>query len=266
MTTYLDGIVAWHRARAAADERDPVVLAEQAHRSPAPRRFLDRLRPGQRPGGGAAVIAEIKRRSPSRGELAPGLDAATAARDYEAGGAACLSVLTDAPHFGGSPDDLAAARRATALPALRKDFTVALSDVFDARIMGADAVLLIVAALSDAELVAFSDAAASLSLAALVEVHDAEEARRAIDAGAVLLGVNQRDLRSFEVDHRCALDLAECLPPGPVLVAESGIRDGADVAMLAAAGYDAVLVGETVVTAADRCAAVRQLAGAGSPV
>jgi len=266
MTTYLDGIVAWHRARAAADERDPGMLAEEARRSPEPRPFLDRLAAGERAGDGAAVIAEIKRRSPSRGELAPDLDVSVVARDYEAGGAACLSVLTDGPHFGGSPADLVVARRASCLPALRKDFTVSLSDVFDARIMGADAVLLIVAALSNAELVAFADAAASLSLAVLVEVHDAEEVRRALDAGAVLVGVNQRDLHTFEVDDRRALELAELLPPGLVLVAESGIRDEADVARLSAAGYDAVLVGETVVTAVDRAAAVRRLAGARSPV
>ncbi len=178
------------------------------------------------------------------------------AADYEAGGAACLSVLTDQEFFGGSPADLRAARSACALPVLRKDFTVGALDVCDARAMGADAVLLIVAALDDTELASLLELARIPRLDALVEVHDDAELDRALAAGADLVGVNQRDLRTFEVDHERALRLASRLPDGIVAVAESGIRDAGDVRRLAAAGYDAVLVGETLVGASDREAAV----------
>ncbi len=150
----------------------------------------------------------MKRRSPSKGDLAPDLDAARLAADYERGGARCLSVLTDAAYFGGSPGDLAAARAAVGLPVLRKDFTVCAADLYEARAMGADAVLLIVAALSDAELDEFLALAGALGLAALVEVHDEDEARRALGAGAVLIGVNQRDLRTFAVERERALRLS----------------------------------------------------------
>ena len=158
-------------------------------------------------GGELAVIAEVKRRSPSKGPLDAGLDPAAVAADYEAGGAACVSVLTDEEFFGGSPADLAAARSACGLPVLRKDFTVSRADVCDARLMGADAVLLIVAALSDDELSSFLGLAQELSLDALVEVHDEAELERALDAGAELVGVNQRDLTTFAVDPERAARL-----------------------------------------------------------
>jgi indole-3-glycerol phosphate synthase len=145
---------------------------------------------------------------------------------------------------------------------LRKDFTVAEADVYDARAMGADAVLLIVAALSQAELSAFRLLTNELDMAALVEVHDEDELQRAVDAGAKLVGVNQRDLRTFEVDQARAERLAEAIPPGVVKVAESGIRDSADVRRLEACGFDAVLVGESLVTSSDPAAAVRMLRGA----
>jgi indole-3-glycerol phosphate synthase len=229
---------------------------------PVTRRFVDELT-GAAARHGIAVIAEIKRRSPSKGDLDPGLDPAAVARDYELGGAACLSVLTDAEFFGGGPDDLHVAREATRLPVLRKDFTVSALDVCDARVMGADAVLLIAAALSDTELTSFLQVAADCGLAALVEVHDAAELDRALAAGARFVGVNQRDLRTFEVDHRRALDLAVSMPADVVTVAESGIRDGTDVKRLSDAGYRAVLVGETLLRAPDRRQAVAELAGAG---
>jgi indole-3-glycerol phosphate synthase len=209
-----------------------------------------------------AVISEIKRRSPSKGDLDPGLDPAVVAADYAAGGAACLSVLTDAEFFGGSADDLQAARAACPLPVLRKDFTVSALDVCDARRMGTDAVLLIAAALADTELADFLDVARQCSLTALVEVHDEAELGRALAVGAEVVGVNQRDLRTFEVDHRRAVRLGRLIPDGVVAVAESGIRDVDDVRRLADAGYQGVLVGETLVRAGDRREAVAELLGA----
>jgi indole-3-glycerol phosphate synthase len=207
------------------------------------------------------VIAEIKRRSPSKGPLAPDLEPAMVAKAYAAGGAACLSVLTDAEFFGGSADDLAQARSAVDLPVLRKDFTVGPADVCDARLMGADAVLLIVAALAPGELGDLLRTARSLGLDALVEVHDEAEAEVALDAGAELIGVNQRDLVTFEVDTQRAVRVAGSLPDHVVRVAESGVRHRDDVTRLADAGFDAVLVGEALVTAPDPGAALAALMG-----
>jgi indole-3-glycerol phosphate synthase len=207
-----------------------------------------------------AVVAEVKRRSPSKGALNPDLVPSLLAKAYAEGGAAALSVLTDAEFFGGSPEDLAEARAAVDVPVLRKDFTVCEADVCDARLMGADAVLLIAAALDDAELSAFHALAVDVGLDALVEVHDEAELERALAVGATLVGVNQRDLVTFEVDHARAERMGAAIPGGVVKVAESGIRDGADARRLRDAGYDAVLVGESLVTAADAAAAVRELA------
>jgi indole-3-glycerol phosphate synthase len=256
MPSYLADILASHRAQAGDDGRDPDELAAQAAELPKPRDFAKALS-----GPGLACIAEVKRRSPSKGDLDPGLVPELVAKEYVAGGAACLSVLTDQQYFGGSVEDLRAARNAAGLPVLRKDFTVREADVADARLMGADAVLLIAAALSDAELAACAALAEELALAALVEVHDEEELRRALQAGALLVGVNQRDLRTFEVDHERACAMAARIPPGVVAVAESGIRDADDARRLAEAGYDAILVGETLMRAADRPAQLRQLVG-----
>ena len=259
MAAYLETILEAHRVAAATDTRDGKALLEHALATAPPRLFADALRDAPSP---VALVSEIKRRSPSKGDLDPALDPAEVARAYERGGATCLSVLTDERFFGGSPEDLAVARSACSLPVLRKDFTVDARDVYDARVMGADAVLLIAAGLSDAELGTFLDAAARCSLAALVEVHDADELARALAAGAELVGVNQRDLRTFEVDHERALRLAAAIPPGVLAIAESGIRDAADVTRLAAAGYRAVLVGETLVRSGDRSGAVAELLGA----
>jgi indole-3-glycerol phosphate synthase len=259
MARFLDEIVAWHRARAAADERDRAALANRAAAtldSDPTRDFAAALCAAP----GIGVIAEVKRRSPSKGDLVPRLDPAAIARDYEAGGAAALSVLTDERYFGGSAEDLVAARAAVGLPVLRKDFTVAPADVDDARLMGADAVLLIVAALSDAELRGLIERAGELSMTALVEVHDEKEAERARVAGARVVGVNQRDLRTFEVDSERAVRVARALGPDVVRVAESGISSPADLSVLAEAGFDAVLVGEAFVRAPDRIAAVRAMA------
>jgi indole-3-glycerol phosphate synthase len=181
------------------------------------------------------------------------------AKAYEDGGAACLSVLTDKEFFGGSPGDLAEARAATALPVLRKDFTVSEADVCDARLMGADAVLLIVAALSPLELRHLLALAVDVGLDALVEVHDEAELELALDAGAAIVGVNQRDLVTFDVDTRRAERVAAAMPDRIVKVAESGIRGASDARRLADAGFDAVLVGESLVSSPDPAAAVRGL-------
>lgn len=251
--TILDEIVAAHRRVAADDQRDADRLLEAAAAVPGGTRDFRAALAAP----GLSVIAEVKRRSPSRGDLAPGLDPALLAKSYAEGGAAALSVLTDGRYFGGSSGDLAAARAACELPALRKDFTVDARDVADARMMGADAVLLIVAVLTDEELARFLALAADLGLAALVEVHDDGELDRALAAGADVVGVNQRDLRTFDVDRTLAARLVARMPPSVVTVAESGIRTRADVPE----GVDAVLVGESLVTSPDPTAAIRELRG-----
>jgi indole-3-glycerol phosphate synthase len=255
MATYLDRILEAHRAEAARDDRDLDVLAARAQASGPPRGLGAALR---RPDE-VRVIAEVKRASPSKGLLAPDLDPGDLARTYQASGAAALSVLTDRDFFAGSPEDLAAARAATALPVLRKDFTVGPADVLDARCMGADAVLLIAAALFPHEIPELMALAASVGLDSLVEVHDEAEAERALVAGATLIGVNQRDLTTFEVDPERAARVAGMLPAEVIRVAESGIRNGDDVRRLGDAGFDAVLVGEALVTAPDPGAALREL-------
>ena len=255
MATYLDQVLAAHRAAAERDARPLGDLVDAARARPPARPFAAALTADD----GLAVVAEVKRRSPSKGDLAPGLVPAALARAYAAGGAACLSVLTDGEFFGGSPADLAEARAAVGLPVLRKDFTVCERDVWEARLMGADAVLLIAAALDDAELGHLHQLALELGLAALVEAHDEAEIERALAVGATLVGVNQRDLQTFEVDAGRAARLAGLLPDGVVKVAESGVRHAADAESLWHAGYDAVLVGESLVTAADPAAALREL-------
>ncbi len=255
--TYLDDILARHRAEAGRDDRDLASVVDTARACGPARGFARALR-----APGLSVIAEVKRRSPSKGALASAdLDPALLAKAYAEGGAACLSVLTDAKSFGGSPDDLARARSATDLPVLRKDFTVDARDVCDARSMGADAVLLIAAALSDDELARFHTLAHEVGLDALVEVHDEPELERALAAGATLVGVNQRDLVTFEVDHDRAVRMAAAIPADVVKVAESGVRGSDDARSLAEAGYDAVLVGEHLVTSTDPSAAIRLLRG-----
>ena len=205
------------------------------------------------------MIAEIKRRSPSKGVLREGIDAVDLACAFEGGTASCLSVLTDDVSFGGSIDDLRQARAATAIPVLRKDFTVSELDVCDARIMGADCVLLIAAALSQPELAAFYQLANEIGLDVLVETHDEDEVERALLAGATLIGVNQRDLVTFQVDHERAVRMAAAIPNGVVKVAESGVRDANDAQSLRNAGYDAVLVGESLIISNDPAALIGSL-------
>jgi indole-3-glycerol phosphate synthase len=257
MATYLDRILDRHRELDALDTRSLDELIATAGAEPPARGFAQSLRGA----GQLHVIAEIKRRSPSKGNLHADLDPAVMAHGYDVGGASCLSVLTDVEFFGGSVDDLQAARTACSLPVLRKDFTVSARDVCDARIMGADCVLLIAAALSPGQLADLHQLARQIGLDVLVEIHDEAELEVAVAAGADLIGVNQRDLVTFQVDHDRAVRMAGLIPDSVVKVAESGVRHRADAASLHAAGYDAVLVGETLVTAADPAAAIRQLRG-----
>ena len=255
--TYLDRIIDRHRSRAADDRRNRDDLIARCLTMSPTRGFRSRLMSDSI--DGLSVITEIKRRSPSKGDLNIDLDPAEMAEKYREGGASCLSVLTDEEFFGGSIRDLQIASAACGLPVLRKDFTVSALDVLDARLMGADCVLLIAAALSDPELSEFHDLARSVGLDVLVEIHDEVELDRAIGVGADLIGVNQRDLITFQVDHDRALRMGSVMPDSVVRVAESGVRDATDARSLRDAGYEAVLVGESIVTAADPRAAVRDL-------
>ena len=259
MATYLDSILDWHRERAEGDTRNVEALLERAREMPPSRSFETTLRAASSRGIGVAVIAEIKRRSPSRGELVADLVAADMAQAYERGGAACLSVLTDGAHFGGSAMDLMEARAATSAPVLRKDFTVGEGDVADARLMGADAVLLIVAALDQEQLLDLVQLVGELELDALVECHDEAEVERALEAGATMVGINQRDLTTFEVDAGRAERLAKVLPDSVLKVAESGIDGPAACRRLADAGFAAVLVGEHLVRSDDPAGSLRSL-------
>jgi indole-3-glycerol phosphate synthase len=209
-----------------------------------------------------AVIAEIKKASPSKGVLAEHFDPPEIARTYARGGASALSVLTDGPYFQGSLAYLASARAAVELPVLRKDFTIAATQILEAAAHGADAILLIAAILTEREIRDYREAAARHGLAALVEVHDRRELDVAIAAGSDTIGVNNRDLTSFEVNLETSLRLAEHIPAGALRVSESGIHDAADVATLRAAGYQAFLVGEHLMKSADPALALKRLIAA----
>ncbi len=259
--TYLGDILAAHREAAALDERSLDELIERVESAAPVRGFANTLRKSS----ALSVIAEVKRRSPSKGVLALRLDAAEVANVYEKAGAACLSVLTDSPHFGGSRRDLIEAREAVRIPVLRKDFTVSLNDICDARAMGADCVLLIAAALDDVEMRDFHALALQLGMDAMIEVHDESEAERALVLAPRIIGVNQRNLHTFEVDQQRAVRVAASLPDSVLRVAESGVRGGSDAVALASAGYDAVLVGEALVTADDPGAVLNSLRVPRSP-
>jgi indole-3-glycerol phosphate synthase len=268
LVNILDEIV----RRTRADVRDRCVRAPLAElrarcRDAAPARNLGRAlrRPpgeGSRRTADVRVIAEAKKASPSRGLLRPDFDAAALARAYAAGGATAISVLTDFPFFQGSLADLAAVRLAVDLPILRKDFHVDPYQVWEARAAGADAVLLIVAALGRAQLGDFLGLSRDVGLSALVEVHTAEEMDVALASGADMVGVNNRDLRSFTVALETTLDLLPGMPAETVVVSESGISDAAEVARLAAAGVDAILVGEGLLRHRDVGRALQRLLGA----
>ena len=234
-------------------------LKEMARQAPSPRDGLAALK-----AEGVSVIAEVKRASPSKGAMADISDPAALAGDYEAGGARVISVLTEERRFDGSLDDLAAVRRAVGVPLLRKDFVVSSYQLWEARAYGADLVLLIVAALEQSALVSLVERAQSIGLLPLVEVHADEELDRAIDAGATVIGVNARNLATLEVDRSVFTRLAPRIPDGIVKIAESGVRGPHDLLQYAAAGADAVLVGESLVTEKDPRAAVADLVTAGS--
>jgi indole-3-glycerol phosphate synthase len=252
----LDGVRADLVARQQATPLDR--LKELAARAASPRDVMAAFA-----GPEVSVIAEVKRASPSKGALAAIADPASLAVDYEAGGAAIISVLTEQRKFGGSVADLAAVREAVAVPVLRKDFIVSSYQLWEARAYGADLVLLIVAALEQNALVSLVERATSIGLVPLVEVHTEEELSRAIDAGATVLGINARNLATLEVDRAVFARLAPHVPGGVVKVAESGVRGPHDLLAYAAAGADAVLVGESLVTGKDPKSAVADLVTAG---
>jgi indole-3-glycerol phosphate synthase len=241
------------RARVSAAE-----IEKQAAASAAARSLAQSLRAAQ----GMACIAEFKRRSPSRGWIQREADVASMACAYEAASAAGMSVLTDTPFFGGSLDDLRRARAASGLPILRKDFLVDPYQVAEARAAGADAVLLIVAALSDRDLHLLLAETGRWGMEALVETHAADEVARAVAAGANIVGVNHRDLGTFEMNMDLAARMRSLIPPDRLVVAESGIKTADDVRRLRAAGIDAILVGEMLMQAPDPAAALRALVGA----
>lgn len=259
--TVLDSIIEGVRADVAAREA-VISLADikaRAQDAPPPLNVMAALREP-----GIAVIAEVKRASPSRGELANIADPAQLAQAYEAGGARIISVLTEERRFNGSLADLDAVRAAVSIPVLRKDFVIKPYQIHEARAHGADLLLLIVAALEQPVLESLLERTESLGMTALVEVHTEEEADRALQAGAKVIGVNARDLKTLEVDRDCFARIAPGLPSNVIRVAESGVRGTADLLAYAGAGADAVLVGEGLVTSGDPRTAVADLVTAGT--
>jgi indole-3-glycerol phosphate synthase len=255
--TILEQIVATKQVEISAlRSRDREIEAQAVAASPA-RPFEAALKAG----GEVAVIAEFKRRSPSGGPIREGADPAAIARSYERAGAAALSILTDREYFGGSLDDMIAARAAVSIPVLRKDFIVDPLQILEARAAGADAVLLIVRILTVMQLASLHAMVRGLGMTALVEVHNGQELDRALRVDARVIGVNNRDLATLETSLDVSLGLARRLPPDRLLVAESGIRTAADVDRLAAAGVQAILVGESFLRAPDVEAAAAALIG-----
>ncbi len=257
MPTRLEEIISSTRRRVAASKAsaDLRALAEAAERH-QPRGFRRAL---QNPASGIAIIAELKKASPSKGLIRADFPVADLARELEAAGASALSVLTDEPYFQGSLQNLEIASQATRLPCLRKDFMVDEFQLMEARAHRADAILLIVSALSDAELKTLHSHAKELQLDVLCEVHDGEELQRALDAGFDLVGVNNRNLHTFKVDLNTSLQLAERMPTSVVKVAESGIETRDDIGRLRQAGFDAFLIGESLMRAERPGDALRNL-------
>jgi indole-3-glycerol phosphate synthase len=259
MANVLDQIVAAKREEIAASKRarPEADLRRAAEAAPPARDFFGPLAAG----GPIRLIAEVKKASPSAGLIRADFQPVEIARTYERHGATCLSVLTDAPYFQGSLDDLRQVRAAVELPVLRKDFILDSYQLFEARAAGADAVLLIAECLDDCNLRKLHNEAVALGMTPLVELYEPENLNRVFDAGATLIGVNNRDLRSFETDLEHTLRLRDLVPDQCVLVSESGIRTHADVKRLADAGVDAILVGEALMANADIGAALDALMG-----
>ena len=254
----LDEIVANTRAELARRRVSVsrAALERQCATAPATRDFESALRPSP---GGVRLIAEVKKASPSRGVLASGLDPAALATTYATSGAHAISVLTDEKYFRGSLEDLRQVRAAVTVPLLRKDFTIDEYQLWEARAAGADAVLLIVSVLDTTELRELLAAAKGLGLAALVECHTASELDRALAVGSRIVGINNRDLTNFETRITTTLELLPLIPPGPIVVSESGFFTAADVQQVVTAGAHAVLVGEGLVRAPDVPAKIREL-------
>ena len=261
--TVLDEIVVKVRERLAQREARVSFedLRAQALEVPEAKDVISALRDGP---GAVSIIAEIKRASPSKGHLSVIPEPAALAQIYEAGGAAMISVLTEEDRFGGSLEDLAQVRRAVDIPLLRKDFIVTPYQIHEARAYGADAVLLIVAALEQPALESLIERTKSLGMTPLVETHSRLEVFRALDAGADLIGVNARNLKDLTVDRRTVEEVIDVIPENVVAVAESGVRDSRDVRDYALAGADAVLVGEALVTAASPLEQISDMVSAGS--
>ena len=260
MSNILDTILArkHEEVRQRSQIRALDSVRARAANQPPPRGFVDAIR-RKHAAGEAAVIAEVKKASPSKGLIRKDFDPAAIARSYEAGGAACLSVLTDVDFFQGSNRYLGEARDACRLPVLRKDFIVDPYQVFEARMIGADCILLIVAALEDGPLVEMANLAHELGMDVLVEVHDIDELERALQADCELIGVNNRDLRSFEVSLDTSLDLKGAVPPDRTMVTESGIASRDDVARLRGAGIHTFLIGESFMRESDPGVALQRM-------
>ena len=253
----LDEIVKTKR-REVAERKEAVPLhslAKTTEKSPSARDFKAAL------GGCCAIVAEVKRCSPSRGPLRTDFDPVQIAWEYEHYGASAISVLTDENFFGGSNEALAAVKGAVALPVLRKEFIIDPYQIYEARAIGADAILLIAAILTENQLREYRDLAASLGMASLVEIHDREELEKALATGAEIIGINNRDLKTFETDIRISLELSPLIPEGRIAVSESGIRSRADIEMLLTAGIQAFLIGETLIAAPEIGMKLEELLG-----